>query len=123
MSTATQELLANREYKYGFTTDITLDNQNGWTNVENYYNAVVTPQVAVGRDLDGQSAPGQRKYRGAVNTSYTFDEGRLKGFSIGGCNPAMARLNPVLARLPASRLMFQTSDSGATFITSVLSRA
>jgi hypothetical protein len=76
--------LRNFWTSYGFTTDITLDNQNGWTNVENYYNAVVTPQVAVGRDLNGQSAPGQRKYRGAVTTNYTFQEGRFKNFSVGG---------------------------------------
>jgi hypothetical protein len=76
--------LTNFWTSHGFTSDITQDNQNGWTNVENYYNSVVTPQVAVGRDLNGQSAPGQRKYRGAITTNYTFDEGRLNGFSVGG---------------------------------------
>jgi hypothetical protein len=69
---------------YGFTSDITLDNANGWTNVQNYYEAVLAPQVLLARDLDGQSAPGQRKYRGSVLTSYSFKEGRLKGVAIGG---------------------------------------
>jgi hypothetical protein len=76
--------LTNFWTSYGFTSDITLDNAFGWTNVENYYNAVLAPQVTLSRDLEGQSAPGQRKYRGALLTNYNFTEGRFKGISIGG---------------------------------------
>jgi len=68
----------------GFNSEIRSDSANGWTNVENYYNNVLAPQVALASDLEGQSAPGQRKYRGAMLTSYTFGEGRLKGISVGG---------------------------------------
>ncbi len=76
--------LTNFWTSYGFTSDITHDNVNGWTNVENYYNAVLAPQVTLSRDLEGQSAPGQRKYRGALLTNYNFTEGRFRGFSVGG---------------------------------------
>lgn len=69
---------------YGFNSDIRLDNANGWTNVTNYYNAVVLPNVLLNRELQGQSAPGQRKNRASFITSYTFTEGRLKGFFVGG---------------------------------------
>lgn len=69
---------------YGFNSDIRLDNKDGWTNVTNYYNAVVTPQVLLNRELEGQSAPGQRKYRWSYLTSYNFTEGRLNGFFVGG---------------------------------------
>ena len=41
-------------------------------------------KILLNRELEGQSAPGQRKYRGAVTTNYSFDEGRFKGFSVGG---------------------------------------
>jgi outer membrane receptor protein involved in Fe transport len=76
--------LTNFMTSYGFNTEITLDNKDGWTNVENYYNAVVTPQVLLNRELEGQSAPGQRKYRWSYLTSYNFTEGRLNGFFVGG---------------------------------------
>jgi hypothetical protein len=76
--------LTNFWTSYGFNTAVTLDDQFGNTNVQNYYNINVTPQVTLARDLDGQSAPGQRKYHGALTTNYAFTQGRLKGFSVGG---------------------------------------
>ncbi len=69
---------------YGYRGEIRLGNADGNENPEDYYNAVVTPQYAIARDLDGQAAPGQRKYRWSFLTNYTFDEGMLKGFSVGG---------------------------------------
>jgi outer membrane receptor protein involved in Fe transport len=76
--------LTNFMTSYGFNSEIRQDNADGWTNVTNYYNAVVTPQVLLNRELQGQSAPGQRKYRASFLTSYNFTEGKLKGFFAGG---------------------------------------
>ena len=75
--------LTNFWTSYGFSSDIRQDHPDGWSNVENYYNAVLTPQVRLARDLEGQSAPGQRKYRGSLLTTYNFTEGRLQGFFVG----------------------------------------
>lgn len=69
---------------YGYNSAIRLGNADGLENVQLYYDAVVTPQYAVARDLDGQAAPGQRKYRWSYLTNYTFEEGRLSGFGLGG---------------------------------------
>ncbi len=69
---------------YGYNGAIRLNNADGIENVQEYYDAVVTPQYAIASDLNGQAAPGQRKYRWSLLTNYTFDEGALKGFSVGG---------------------------------------
>ncbi len=69
---------------YGYNSNIRLDNRWGLTNAQLYYDGVVTPQYAIASDLEGQAAPGQRKYRWSLLTNYTFDEGLLKGFSVGG---------------------------------------
>lgn len=76
--------LTNFLTSYGFNSNVYLGDQFGNENVQLYYDSVVTPQYAVARDLEGQAAPGQRKYRWSFLTSYTFDQGPLKGFSFGG---------------------------------------
>lgn len=76
--------LTNFWSSYGYTSDVRDDNVFGWTTVENYYNLVVVPQVAVQRDLQGQKAPGQRRYRASLLTTYQFQGGMLEGFDIGG---------------------------------------
>lgn len=69
---------------YGYAGAVQLGDQFGNENVRIYYNSIVTPQYAIARDLNGQAAPGQRKYRGSLLTNYSFTEGRFKGFSVGG---------------------------------------
>ena len=69
---------------YGYRSEIRLGNADGNENPQDYYNTVVAPQYAIASDLNGQAAPGQRKYRWSYLTNYTFNEGRLKGFSVGG---------------------------------------
>jgi hypothetical protein len=69
---------------YGFNSAVRLNDQFGNTNVENYYGINVTPQIALGKDLEGQAAPNQRRYRWAYNTGYDFGPGPLKGFGVGG---------------------------------------
>ena len=76
--------LTNFWTSYGFNTSVLLTDSFGNTNVANYYNINVTPQVLLARDLDGQSSPGQRKYRWSFLTNYSFTEGKLKGFGVGG---------------------------------------
>jgi hypothetical protein len=76
---------------YDFTADserggttVTAGNASGWTNNLNYYNAVVSPQIAALKALRGQISPGQREYNVTVVTNYAFDRGTLKGWSVGG---------------------------------------
>jgi hypothetical protein len=76
--------LTNFWTSYGFASEVRLDEPFGNTNVANYYNINVNPQVLLARDLDGQSAPGQRKNRTSFLTNYSFVEGKLKGWAVGG---------------------------------------
>ncbi len=76
--------LTNFWTSYGFNSNVLLTDAFGNTNVQNYYNINVTPQVLLARDLDGQSAPEQRKNRFALTSNYSFSEGALKGFNTGG---------------------------------------
>lgn len=76
--------LTNFMTSFGYRSELFPEAANGYANPGAYYEAVVAPQIALDRDLDGQSAPGQRKYRWSLLSTYTFDEGRFKGFSVGG---------------------------------------
>ncbi len=67
---------------YGYQSN--LFPETAFANPEANYNGVVLPQLMLDRDLEGQSVQGQRKYRSSFLTSYTFEQGRLKGFTIGG---------------------------------------
>jgi outer membrane receptor protein involved in Fe transport len=69
---------------YGYDSNIRLDEPNGYYNAKLYYDGVVTPQSSLARDLEGQAAPGQRRFRGSYLTNYNFTSGKLKGFGIGG---------------------------------------
>lgn len=69
---------------YGYDGNINTDNVFGWTNTQNYYNIVVAGQLATDRALNGTQATNQREYTWSYVTTYDFDRGALKGFSIGG---------------------------------------
>ena len=69
---------------YGYDTNVRLDEPNGNFNTQLYYNGTVLAQYLLNKDLDGQAAPNQRRYRGAVITNYTFEGDRFKGFFVGG---------------------------------------
>lgn len=69
---------------YGYTGQIRLGNANGLENAQLYYDNIVTPQYAIASDLEGQAAPGQRKNRWSYLTNYKFDDGALRGWSVGG---------------------------------------
>ncbi|MFT3829099.1 MAG: TonB-dependent receptor [Opitutaceae bacterium] len=74
--------LTNFWSSYGYNSNVFPERT--FANPEANYNGVVLPQLMLDRDLEGQSVQGQRKYRASFLTTYTFDQGRLKGFSIGG---------------------------------------
>jgi hypothetical protein len=76
--------LRNFMSSYGYRSELFPDTANGFANPGAYFDGVVAPQLALDRDLQGQSVQGQRKYRWSFLTSYKFTQGRLKGFSIGG---------------------------------------
>lgn len=69
---------------YGYRSELFPDTATGYANPQAYYDGVVGPQLSLDRDLQGQSVSGQRKYRWSFLTSYSFTEGRLKGFAVGG---------------------------------------
>lgn len=69
---------------YGYQSNLFPENANAFANPEANYEGVVTPQLTLDRDLQGQSVQGQRKYRWSFLTSYNFTEGMLKGFTVGG---------------------------------------
>ena len=76
--------LTNFYSSFGYTPEIRDDEPAGNFNAQLYYNNVVLSQYLLNRDLEGQAAPGQRRYRGSVLTNYTFEGDRLKGFFVGG---------------------------------------
>lgn len=76
--------LTNFWSSYGYRSELFPEAANAYANPAAYYDGVVTPQLALDRDLQGQSVQGQRKYRWAFLTSYKFTSGPLNGFTIGG---------------------------------------
>ena len=69
---------------YGYNSNVTINNAFGWFNPQAYYDSAIGPQLAIQRDLEGQSTPGLRKYSWSYVTSYDFTSGYLKGFTLGG---------------------------------------
>ncbi len=74
--------LTNFWSSYGYDSNVFPEKTSA--NPEAYFNGVVQPLLTLDRDMNGQSAQGQRKYRAAFITSYAFEQGRLKGFAVGG---------------------------------------
>lgn len=76
--------LRNFWSSFGYRSELFPENSGAFANPEAYYGAIVTPQLALDRDLQGQSVQGQRKYRWSFLTSYNFTDGFLKGVTLGG---------------------------------------
>jgi hypothetical protein len=68
---------------YGYASTVTGEDPN-YPNVQAYWDDIVTPQVAIAKELEGQAAPGQRRYSATYLTTYNFTEGSLEGFAVGG---------------------------------------
>src|SRR5258708_39276676 len=69
-ASGTQVNLTNFLSSYGYNPTVKINNANGGTSVQNWIDVNLTPQVQLSKDLNGQEAPGQRKYRWAYNTGY-----------------------------------------------------
>lgn len=76
--------LTNFWSSYGYRAELHPNEAGSFNNPEAYYAGVVAPQLALDRDLQGQSVPGQRKNRWSIITSYNFTDGILRGLTIGG---------------------------------------
>lgn len=76
---------------YGFNSAVKLTDTSGNTSVQNYYNVNVSPSYLLARDLNGEEAPGARKFRWSYNTGYDFSKGWMKGIGIGGAERWEAR--------------------------------
>jgi hypothetical protein len=69
---------------YGYTGVAQVENTDGNTSAQAYFNNVVASQVALAKALEGAVSPLERKYHGSFVTNYSFTEGRFKGISLGG---------------------------------------
>lgn len=74
--------LTNFWSSFGYNSNVFPESATA--NPEAAYNRDVGPQLALDRDLQGQSVQGQRKYRWSFVTNYSFNSGLLKGASVGG---------------------------------------
>jgi outer membrane receptor protein involved in Fe transport len=68
----------------GYVGEYGPNNAFGYRSARDYYEGVVTPEESLAKALQGQEAPGQRKYRASFVTNYAFSRGPMKGFSVGG---------------------------------------
>jgi hypothetical protein len=69
---------------YGYAGVAQIENTDGNTSAQAYHNNVVVSQVALAKALEGARSPLERQYHGSFLTNYSFREGRLKGFAVGG---------------------------------------
>lgn len=73
---------------YGFTNVAQIENTDGNTSPQAYFNNVVVSQVALAKALEGAVSPQQRVYHASLLGTYTFPSdmfgGRAKGWSVGG---------------------------------------
>ncbi len=76
---------------YGYSSAAKLNDPNGNTSSQGYFNTNVVSQLALAKALQGVSAPDLRKYHGSLVTNYMFSQGPLKGFSIGGAESYESR--------------------------------
>ncbi|HVU32561.1 MAG TPA: TonB-dependent receptor plug domain-containing protein [Opitutaceae bacterium] len=80
--------LGNFWNAYGYSGNARIENTNGNTSTQAYYQNVVDSQVAFAKALEGAVSPMLRKYHASFLTNYVLNQemfgGRLKGFSIGG---------------------------------------
>lgn len=83
-SGGTQVNLTNFLTSYGYSGAPALGAADGVDNVQKQYDTNVASQAFLAQQLQGQAAPDQRKYHTSFLTNYSFSDGALKGFSVGG---------------------------------------
>jgi hypothetical protein len=69
---------------YGYSSVAQIENTDGNTSAQAYFNNVVASQVALAKALEGARSPLERQYHASFLTNYSFPTGKLKGVSIGG---------------------------------------
>ncbi len=69
---------------YGFNADAKINNPNGWTSVQGFWNNAVAPVIYTAIAGQNTQAPNEREWTVNYITNYAFTHGRLKGWSVGG---------------------------------------
>ncbi len=69
---------------YGYSSVAQIENTDGNTSAQAYFNNVVASQVALAKALEGARSPLERQYHASFLTNYNFLGGKLKGFAVGG---------------------------------------
>ncbi len=69
---------------YGYNGVAQIENTDGNTSAQAYFNNVVASQVALAKALEGAVSPLERRYHASLVTNYNIREGRFKGVSFGG---------------------------------------
>ena len=69
---------------YGYSSVAQIENTDGNTSAQAYFNNVVASQIALAKALEGARSPLERQYHASFLTNYSFPGGKLKGVSIGG---------------------------------------
>jgi hypothetical protein len=69
---------------YGYSGVAQIENTDGNTSAQAYFNNVVQSQVALAKALEGARSPLERQYHGSFLTNYSFQRGLFKGFAVGG---------------------------------------
>lgn len=73
---------------YGYAGVAQIENNDGNTSAQAYFNNVVQSQVSLAKALEGANSPLERQYHASFLTNYNFGnelfDGKLKGVSIGG---------------------------------------
>lgn len=83
-SNGRQMYLGNFWNGYGYDGNIYQGQVYGWNTTQDYYNIVVGGQLATDRALNNTQATNQRQYSWSFMSSYDFDQGPLKGWTVGG---------------------------------------
>ncbi len=112
--------LSNFWTGYGYDSNIYQGNVFGWNTTQDYYNIVVSGQLATDRALNGTQATNQRQYTWSYVSSYDFDRGLLKNWTIGGSlrylGRAVAGYYGDTTNLSPSGLIFQPDVSKPIYV-------
>lgn len=76
--------LGNFWNSYGYTGDAASNTTGPVSTPQSTYNSIVNSQLYTLFGLSGQRSPSQREFSSSLITNYGFQEGKLKGLSVGG---------------------------------------
>ena len=88
LSSGTPVSLRNFWTGYGFNSDVLLSNATSsnpsWISPQGFYDSAVATEINVAKALQGKTVPNDREWTSSVISNYAFQDGFLKGFSVGG---------------------------------------